>query len=88
MLAAVLENQHIEIKQREGDADVTIVQIPLEISQKGYPTIVTQGVDILVLMIAHVLPDKPVLLMKPLIGKVKKKVFSSLTLQQQHQYLR
>ena len=88
MLAAVLENQHIEIKQREGDADVAIVQNPLKKSEKGYPTIVTQDVEILVLMIAHVLPDKPVLLMKPLIGKVKKKVFSSLALQQLHQNLR
>ena len=39
-------------------------------------------------MIAHALPDKPILLIKPPIGKVKKKVFSSLALQQQHQNLR
>ena len=85
MLAAALENQHIEIKQGEGDADVIIVQTRLEKSEKGYPTIVTQDVDILELMIAHALPDKPVLLMKPLIEKVKKKVFPSSALQQQHQ---
>ena len=87
MLASALENQHIEINQWEGDADVVIVQTALEMSQKGYPTIVTQDVDILVLMIAHALPDKPFLLMKPLIEKVKKKVFSSSALQQQHQNL-
>ena len=46
MLAVALENQHFEIKLREGDADV-IVQTALEKSQKGTPTIVTQDVDIL-----------------------------------------
>ena len=81
MLAAALENQHIEIKQCEDDADVVIVQTALEMFQKGYPTIVTQDVAILVLMIAHALPDKPVLLMKPSIRKVKKKIFSSSALQ-------
>ena len=79
-----MKNQHIEINQCEGDANVVIVQTALGMSQKGYPIIVTQDVDILLLMIAHALPDKPVLLMKLLIGKVKKKVFSSSTLQQQH----
>lgn len=88
MLSASLENQHIETKQCEGDADVEIVQTALEESQKGLLTIVTQDVDILVLMVAHALPDKPVLLMKPPIGKVKRKVFSSLALQQQHQDLK
>ena len=88
MLAAALENQHIEINQCEGDTDVVTVQTVLEMSQKGYPTIVTQDVDILVLMIAHALPDKPVLLMKPPIVKVKKKIFLSSALQQQHQNFR
>ena len=74
MLAAALENQHIEIKQCEGDA--VIMQTALEMSQKGYPTIVTKDVDILVLMIGHALTDKLVLLMKPPTGKVKKKIFS------------
>ena len=85
MLVAALENQHFEIKLREGDAHIVIVQTALEKSQKGYPTIVTQDVDILVLMIAHALPGKPALLMKPPIGKVKKKVFSSSALPQHHQ---
>ena len=85
MLAAALENQHIEIKQCEGDTDAEIVQTALEKSQKRYETIVTQDVNLLVLMIANALPDKPVLLMNPPIGKVKKKVFSSLGLQQQDQ---
>ena len=40
------------------------------------------------LMIAHALPDKPVLLMKPPIGKVKEKIFPFLALQQPHQNLR
>ena len=40
------------------------------------------------LLIVHAFPDKPIFLMKPPIGKVKKKVFSSLDLQQQHQNLR
>ena len=87
MLAALV-NQHIEINQCESDAQCVIVQTALEMSQKGYPKIVTQDVDILVLVIAHTLPDKPVLLMKPLIGKVKKEVFSSSALQQLHQILR
>ena len=87
MLAAALENQHIEIKQYESDADVVTVQTALKKSQKYYPTIVTQDVNILVLMIAHALPDKPFLLMKPLTEKVKKKVFSSSALQQWHQNL-
>ena len=52
------------------------MQTALEKSQNGYPTNVTQDVDALVLMFAHVLPDKPVLLMKSTIGKMKKKVFS------------
>ena len=73
MLTAALENQHIEIKQGEGDADVVIVQTALEKSQKDYLTIVIQVFDILMLMIAHALSDKPVLLMKPLIRKVRKK---------------
>ena len=87
MLAAALGNQHIEIKQREDDADVVTVQTALKKSQKGYPAFVTQDVFILVLMISYALPDKPFLLMKPLIEKVKKKVFSSSALQQQHQNL-
>ena len=41
MLAAALENQHNEIKQRECEADSVILQNTLEISQKGYPTFVT-----------------------------------------------
>ena len=49
MLAAALKNQHIEIKQREDDADVVTVQTALKKSQKGYPAVVTQDVDILVL---------------------------------------
>ena len=85
MLAAEFENQHIEIKQCESDTDAVIVQTVLQKSQKGYPTIVTQDVDILVLMIAYALPEKFVLLMKPPIVKMKKKVFSSSALQQQHQ---
>ena len=40
MLAAALENQRIEIKQCEDDADVVIVQTALEKSPKGYPTII------------------------------------------------
>ena len=32
MLAAALENQHIEIKQCEGDADVVNVETALEMS--------------------------------------------------------
>ena len=40
------------------------------------------------LMIAHALQDKPVLLRKLLIRKGKKKIFSSSALQQQHQNLR
>ena len=41
MLAASLENQHIGIKQCEGDADVVIVHTALGESQKGFlPTIV------------------------------------------------
>ena len=65
------------------------MQTALEKSQKGYPTIVTQTVDILVLTIADALPDKPALLMKPPNGKVKKIVFSSSALQQQqHQNLK
>ena len=87
MLAAALENQYVKIKQSEGDGDVVIVQTALAKSEKGYPTIVTQDVENLVLMIAHALPDKPVLLMKPPIGKMKKKVFSSSALQQQHKNL-
>ena len=79
-------NKHIEINLCEGDADIVIVQTALKMSQKGYPIIVTQDVDILVLMIAHALPDKFVLLMEPPIGKVKK-VFSSSVFQQ-HQNLR
>ena len=43
MLAAALENQHIEINLCEGDADVVIVQTALKMSQNGYRTIVTQG---------------------------------------------
>ena len=46
MLAAALENQHIEVKQREFDADIVIVQTALEKSEKGYPTILTQDIDI------------------------------------------
>ena len=79
-MAAALENQHIEIKQCEGDA--VIMQTALEMSQKGYPTIVTKDVDILVLMIAHALQDKPTLLMKPPIRIVIKKIFYSSAFQQ------
>ena len=88
MLTASLENQHVDIKECESKADVVIMQTALEKSQKGYPTNVTQDVDILLLMISHAVPDKPVLLMKPLIGKLKQKVFSTSSLQQQHQNLR
>ena len=45
MLAAALENQHIEIKQCEGDADVVIVHTAMEKSQKDYQIIVTQDVN-------------------------------------------
>ena len=51
MLAAALENQHIGIKQCEGDANIVILQTSLDKSQKGYPTIVTQDVDALAVML-------------------------------------
>ena len=57
-------------------------------SQKDYPTIVTQDIDILVLMIVHALPENPVHLMKPPILIVKKKIIASLAFHQQHQNLR
>lgn len=84
MVSAVLRNEGVEVKQCVGDADVEIVQTAVEISEKFSTTIVTQDVDVLVLMIAYALPDKPILLLKPPIGRVKRKVFSSLTLQQEH----
>ena len=52
MLSDALENQHIKIQQHECSADAVTVQTALEKFKKGYPTIVTHDVDILVLMIA------------------------------------
>ena len=72
----------IEVRQSTGDADRLIVQTALE---KSCSAIVTHDTDILALLTALVPVDQETLLIKPKIGRTSERVFSSVSLQHQHQ---
>lgn len=84
MLSSVLRKNNVVVKQSSGDADLLIVQTAVEKSQQLLPTIVTQDIDVLVILTALATPGKPVLFLKPKIGRAKRKVYSSTILQGQH----
>ena len=58
MLTLVLQSNGIEVQQAVGDADVLIVRTAVEKSAHFLPTIVTQDIDVLIIMIALASPER------------------------------
>ena len=52
MLTLVLQSNGIEVQQAVDDADVLIVRTAVKKSAHFLPTIVTQDIDVLIIMIA------------------------------------
>lgn len=56
---------------------MVIVQTAVDASQNLLPIIVTQNVDVLVILAASKAPEKPLVFLKPKIGRVKWKLYPS-----------
>lgn len=71
-----MEEESINVKQADDDADLLIVKTALELYDKP-PVIVAEDVDILVLITAHTPSNKKIYLLKPTRGTMSASLFSS-----------
>lgn len=74
MLAKYFEVHYIRVKQSEDDDDVLIIETALEECRRNRTVVVGEDVDLLVLLIAV---NKDIYFMKPGIGKVSQRIYSS-----------
>lgn len=83
MLTERFQNQGVEVKQAQDDADTLIVTTAIELSLTAQVVIVGEDIDLLVLLTALAPQERNIYFMKSGTGKIERKIYSSHLLQSQ-----